>query len=453
MKTSVIGLGKLGAPLAAVLASKGHQVVGVDVNPDFVRALAAGRAPVDEPGLQELIGRSGGRLSATLDCEAAVLGSDVSFVIVPTPSDSQGGFSNKYVLSALASIGQALRKKRGYHVVNITCTVMPGAMNGEIRQALEAASGRQVGAQGENGVGLCYNPEFIALGSVIRDMLRPDMILIGESDARAGQMLEDIYRATCDNNPPVRRMNLVNAEITKIAVNTYVTTKISYANMLAEICERLPAADVDVVTDALGMDSRIGVKYLKGALAYGGPCFPRDNVAFAHLARSLGARADLAEATDRLNRHQTGRLAAAAARLLDGRSRIGVLGLAYKPGTSVIEESPGVALAARLSEERFEVYVHDPMALASAMAVLQDKVVPIVSAEECVQAVDALVITTPWPQFAKIPAATFARAGRRLQVLDCWRMLDRDKVGAVADIHYLGIGGLEPASRIRAVKS
>ena len=453
MKTSVIGLGKLGAPLAAVLASKGHEVIGVDVNPDFVRALAAGRAPVDEPGLQELIGRSGGRLSATLDCEAAVLGSDISFVIVPTPSDSQGGFSNKYVLSALASIGQALRKKRGYHVVNITCTVMPGSMNGEIRQALEAAAGRQVGAE----LGLCYNPEFIALGSVIRDMLRPDMILIGESDARAGQVLEDIYRATCDNNPPVRRMNLVNAEITKIAVNTFVTTKLSYANMLAEICERLPAADVDVVTSALGMDSRIGSKYLKGALAYGGPCFPRDNVAFAYLARALGARADIAEATDRLNRHQTQRLAAVAAKLLDGRSRIGVLGLSYKPGTSVIEESPGVALAARLSEERFEVYVHDPMALHAAMAVLQDKVVPLSSAEECIQAVDALVITTPWPQFARVAASAFARGGRRLQVLDCLRMLDREKIGAVADLQYLGVGGTEggtePASRIRAVKS
>ena len=449
MKTSVIGLGKLGAPLAAVLASKGHDVIGVDVNPDFVRAMAAGRAPVDEPGLQELIGKSGGRLTATLDTEAAVLGSEVSFVIVPTPSDSHGGFSNKYVLSALAAIGQALRKKRGYHVVNITCTVMPGAMNGEIRQALEAASGRRVGEE----LGLCYNPEFIALGSVIRDMLRPDMILIGESDARAGQLLEDLYRATCDNQPPLRRMNLVNAEITKIAVNTYVTTKISYANMLAEICERLPAADVDVVTSALGLDSRIGIKYLKGALGYGGPCFPRDNIAFAQLARTLGARADIAEGTDRINRHQTGRLAAAAARLLDGRSRVGVLGLSYKPGTPVIEESPGVALAARLSEERFEVYVHDPMALASAMAVLQDKVVPMVSAAECIQAVDALVITTPWPQFAQIPVSAYARNGRRLQVLDCWRMLEREKFGAVADIHYLGIGGTEPASRIRAVKS
>jgi UDPglucose 6-dehydrogenase len=450
MRVTVIGLGKLGSPLAAVLASKGLNVIGVDVNPDFVRLLASGRAPVEEPGLQALIDGSKARLSATDDVEAAVLNSEVSFVIVPTPSDSLGGFSNKYVLSAVMAIGQALRKKPDYHVVNITSTVMPGSTGGEIRQALEAASGREVG----KSVGLCYNPEFIALGSVVRDMLFPDMLLIGESDARAGDVLEGIYRRTCENKPPVKRMNWINAELTKIAVNTFVTTKISYANMLADMCERMTGADVDVVTSALGMDTRIGKKYLKGALGYGGPCFPRDNVAFGHLARTLGARADLAEATDRLNRYQIDRLAAAASKLLDGRSKVGILGLSYKPETAVIEESQGVALAAKLSEQRREVYVHDPMALAGAMAMLQDKVVPMSSAEECVKAVDVLVITTPWPQFGEIAPSAFARSRGRLQILDCWRILARDRLASVADIHYLGVGDAEaPARRVRAVGS
>jgi len=439
MQVSVVGLGKLGSPLAAVLASKGHQVIGVDVNPGYVRALAAGEAPVEEPGLQALIDASKGRLTATTDYEQAVLASELSFVIVPTPSDTKGGFSNKYVLSAVTEIGKALKKKPGYHVVNITSTVMPGSTGGEIRRALEEASGRTVGRD----LGLCYNPEFIALGSVVRDMLFPDMLLIGESDPRAGDVLEAIYKTTCEKNPPVMRMSWVNAELTKISVNTYVTTKISYANMLAEMCEHLPGADVDVVTAALGMDTRIGKKYLKGALGYGGPCFPRDNVAFGVLARSIGARADIAEATDRLNRHQIDRLALLALRLLDSRSKVGVMGLSYKPDTGVIEESQGVALAARLSEERKEVYVHDPLALQGAMAVLQDKVVPMASAEECVKAADVLVITTPWPQFKDVPHSAFARSGSRLQVLDCWRLLPREKLAAVADIHYLGTKGTD----------
>jgi UDPglucose 6-dehydrogenase len=450
MRISVFGLGKLGTPLAAVLASKGHEVVGVDVNPDVVRLLASGTAPVEEPGIQKLIDGHRQRLSATSDLEAAVLATDVSFIIVPTPSDNQGGFSNKYVLSAIAGIGHALKKKKDYHVINVTSTVMPGSTGGDIRRTLESSSGREVGAT----VGLCYNPEFVALGSVLRDMLFPDMILIGESDARAGGILAQIYKSVCENDPPVKQMNWVNAEITKISINTYVTTRISYANMLSDICERLPGADVDVVTAALGADSRIGKKYLKGALGYGGPCFPRDNVAFSHLARTLGARADLAEATDRLNRHQIERLAAAASRLLDGGSKVGVLGLSYKPETAVIEESQGVALAARLSEERREVYVHDPMALSAAMAVLQDKVVPMSSAEECIKAVDVLVITTAWPQFSAIPAAAFARPQARLQILDCWRILSREKLAGVADIHYLGVCGPEPlGKRVRAVVS
>src|SRR5262245_37127915 len=155
MKLSVIGLGKLGAPLAAVLASKGHSVIGLDVNPEFVSAVNNGRAPIRERGLQELIDNCRGRLTATTDYEEAVSGSDVSFVIVPTPSDSEGRFSNTYVISAVEAIGRALKKKPGYHIVNITSTVLPGSTGGEIRETLEQASGRRVGTN----VGLCYNPE------------------------------------------------------------------------------------------------------------------------------------------------------------------------------------------------------------------------------------------------------------------------------------------------------
>src|SRR6188472_4825091 len=344
MKISVVGLGKLGAPLAAVLASKGFDVVGVDLSQTAVEALNARKAPVEEPRLQELIDSHGARLKATTNVDEAVTATDVTFVIVPTPSDATGRFSNAAVLSAMKSIGLALRRKDTYHLVVITSTVMPGSTGGEIRQALEQHSGRRVGSH----LGLCYNPEFIALGSVVRDMLRPDMILIGESDQAAGDLLESIYAKSCDNTPAIRRMNFVNAELTKISVNTFVTTKISYANMLADICDRLPGADVDVVTQAVGTDSRIGTKYLKGAIGYGGPCFPRDNTAFASLARSLGARAELAEATDSINQYQVERVMGAVLGRLPSGGTVGILGLSYKPDTSVVEQSQGVALAARL---------------------------------------------------------------------------------------------------------
>ena len=189
------------------------------------------------------------------------------------------------------------------------------------------------------------------------------------------------------------------------------------------------------------MDSRIGRKYLKGALGYGGPCFPRDNVAFGHLARLVGAKADVAEATDRLNRHQIERLVRAGllARL-SGGGRVGILGLSYKPDTAVIEESQGVMLASRLADQGYKVTIYDPLALAAATAVLGQKATPERSAEAVQQASELVVIATPWAQFRSIAAPVFARHGARLVVIDCWRVLPRAELDSIIDIVYLGYG-------------
>jgi UDPglucose 6-dehydrogenase len=443
MKISVVGLGKLGAPLAAVLASKGFRVVGTDVNPAFVEAVNHGKAPVDEPRLQELIDENRARLQATADAAAAVAETDATFIIVPTPSDATGRFSNQFVLSALDSVGEGLRRKSGYHLVIITSTVMPGSTGGEIRAALETHARRRVGET----LGLCYNPEFIALGSVVRDMLSPDMILIGESDPRAGDLLESIYHEICDNKPLIRRMNFVNAELTKIAVNTYVTTKISYANMLADMCDRLPGADVDVVTQAVGCDSRIGAKYMRGAIGYGGPCFPRDNLAFTVLARSIGARAELAEATDTLNEYQVSRVLEAIRTHDPGNGPIGVLGLAYKPDTSVIECSQALAIVRHLLDSGREVVAFDPKALASAHTALNQRFTAAASAEECIRGASLVVLMTAWPEFRAVPPEAFARAPR-LTVIDCWRALSRQEISIFADVVYLGRGALHTTPSI-----
>jgi UDPglucose 6-dehydrogenase len=443
MQISVIGLGKLGAPLAAVLASKGFGVVGVDLNERFVQAINAGKAPVEEPRLQELIDAHRERLRATTDVAEAVAATEATFVIVPTPSDDTGRFSTAAVIGAVKSIALALRRSTRYHLVVITSTVMPGATGGEIRRALEQHSGRRVGGD----VGLCYNPEFIALGSVIRDMLQPDMILIGESDQKAGDLLESIYARSCDHTPAIRRMNFVNAELTKISVNTFVTTKISYANMLADICDRLPGADVDVVTRAVGTDSRIGTKYLKGAIGYGGPCFPRDNVAFAALARSLGARAELAEATDTMNRYQVERVLGAIDARLNDTGYVGVLGLSYKPDTAVVEESQGLMLVERLQELGRGVIAYDPLALSSAQQALHRPIDAAASAADCVRRSSLVVVTTPWPEFGRIPIDAYRRQGARLTVIDCWRMTPAS-IGEVADVVYLGQGAATRASLV-----
>lgn len=437
---SVIGLGKLGAPMAAVLSAKGFTVVGLDLNADFVDAINRGSAPVAEPMLQDMIDAGRPRLSATVDYGEAVRNTDVSFIIVPTPSGADRFFTNKFVVEAVSQIGQALRGKNDYHLVAVTSTVMPGSTDGEIRHALERASGRKVGPD----LGLCYNPEFIALGSVVKDMLRPDMILIGESDAKAGDVLESIYRASTESNPEFHRMNLVNAELCKISVNTFVTTKISYANMIADMCDHLPDADADIVTRAVGADSRIGRKYLKGAIGYGGPCFPRDNKAFAALARSLGVNSDLAEATDKVNDHQLHRLMGAIEAHAAADSIVAVLGMSYKPMTPVIEESQGVELARRLSESGYMVVIADPMAGAPAKAVLGDRVNLAESAEAAVSRADIVVVATPWSEFAQISSAAVQRSGNPTVIIDPWGIVQADTTGN-ARLVRLGRGNWKPS--------
>jgi UDPglucose 6-dehydrogenase len=410
VRVAVVGLGKLGAPLAAVLASSGNDVLGVDLNPETVRLVNEGQAPVEEPGLQELISSARDRITATNDTTSAAA-ADITILLVPTPSDARGAFSNDYLLAALEDLGRGLATQDEYRVVVVGSTVMPGSCDGEIRSTLERASGRAVGET----LGLCYSPEFIALGNVIRNMREPDMVLVGESDPRAGAVVERLYKGVVENDPPFRRMSLVNAELTKIAVNTYVTMKISYANVLADICERLPDADVDAVTDALGLDTRIGGKYLRGAIAYGGPCFPRDNKAFATLARDIGAQALLAEATDAVNIAQSDRLARLVQAQLAEGSAVGILGLSYKPDTNVIEESAGVALARVLAQAGYRVQVYDPVATDAAVAVLGGAVQGAKSAAEVLERSEVVVIATPWPEFAGLPLN-----GERPVIIDCW---------------------------------
>lgn len=429
-RLAVIGLGKLGSPMAACFAAKGFDVVGVDVNDSFVAAIQEGRAPVFEPDLQEMIDRSEGRLRATTDTEEAVAASDVVFLIVPTPSDETGGFSLRYVLPACETVGRAIRGRDDFPVVVLTSTVMPGATDSEVRAALEDASGLRAGVD----FGLCYSPEFIALGSVVRDFLNPDFLLIGESDERSGEILEAIYARATDNGAPAARMSFVNAELAKISVNTFVTTKITFANMLARICERLPGADVDVVADALGLDRRIGRRYLTGAIAYGGPCFPRDNVALGTLARSLGANATLAEATDRANREETQRLADLVESYADGQP-IAVLGLSYKPNTNVVEESPGLHLVHELSARGHDVRAYDPAARENAERASAGVAATFVSSlNEAVEPARVVVVTTPWDEFAELAHAV--DGGSRV-VIDCWRMLDRT---LFADADYVALG-------------
>jgi UDPglucose 6-dehydrogenase len=443
MAVSVIGLGKLGSCMAAAMASRGVRTIGVDVHPEPIEKIQRKLAPVFEPGLAEMIANCDGLLRATADLETAVHDTEMTFVIVPTPSTADGAFSLEHACAAMEKIGSALRAKSGYHTVVLTSTVLPGSTEYVIKPLLERTSGKRCGSQ----FGLCYSPEFIALGSVLRDFLNPDLLLIGECDSGAGDRLAMFYREIMRIDAPIARMALVNAELAKIALNTYVTTKITFANLLAEICERLPGGDVDAVTQALGLDKRIGSKYLKGALGYGGPCFPRDNSALARLLEEMGVSADLPRTVDRLNRSHAVRIASMVEELgFRAPDRVALLGLAYKPDSNVVEESQGIAIARQLVHKGYEVSVYDPVATEQARKYLDGTVRYAASTADCIRGASVVVIATDWPEFRSVFYQT-ANSTPRPLIIDGWRML-RSTHG-LDGVSYRGVGLGHPKREMR----
>jgi UDPglucose 6-dehydrogenase len=429
---SVIGLGKLGACIAACFAHKGFEVIGADVSAKTVELVNQGKAPVTEPQLTEMMAGAHERLRATQDVAQAVIDSDVTLIVVPTPSTPEGGFSIEYVVEAARSIGRGLKAKKGYHLVVLTSTVLPGSTEYGMVPVIERESGKQAGKD----FGVCYSPEFIALGQVIKDFLNPEFLLIGEQDERAGKLLAETYLAVCNNTPTIARMNLVNSELTKISVNAYVTMRISFANMVAAISEQLPGGDVDVVTGALGLDTRIGSRYLKGAVAFGGPCFPRDNQALAYLAGQLGQSGALSEAVHAYNSSSNKRLADRVLEVMPKGGSVAVLGLSYKPDSNVIDEAPGFLLAKSLVESGATVKVHDAMAMDSVRRVLGDKVTYAATAEEAIAGSDVVVITNPDKAYASLQLASIPRS---TIVIDAWRLL-RKQAGDSPNYVGLGLG-------------
>jgi UDPglucose 6-dehydrogenase len=441
---SIFGLGKLGAVIAGCYASRQINVIGVDVSSAVVQRCQSGLPPVQEPGIEELYSSARNYLTASLDGLAAALGSSASIITVPTPSEPDGGYSIRYVLEACDVIGEAIRRKDAYHLVVLKSTVLPGACDTDIVPRLEAHSGKRCGED----FGFCYNPEFIALGSVIKNVYNPDLTLIGESDSYAGDFLQAIHEEVVAAQAPMARMNLVNAEIVKLAVNTFVTMKISFANLLAGVCERLRGGDVDIVTDALGRDTRIGPKYIRGGLGFGGPCFPRDNAAMLSLARRLGVSFPLAEATDRANQEIPSRIADLVSSQAPSGGRVGILGLSYKPDTPVIEESQSIAIANLLVDGGLEVQAYDPLAMPAAGAVLGDRVRLVESPQACIDGADVVLIATPWKQFKQLNYKS-ARGPKPVTVIDCWGLLD-GVVSKQLNLIRLGLSSTRPTKTQRA---
>lgn len=419
---AVIGLGKLGGCFAVQCAASGIQTIGVDVDQARVDALNQAWAPVEEPGLPELLEQACGRLSATTSYDDAVRGSEAAFVFVPTPSAADGTFELTLVLQAIASLGQALRAQRrtSEYLVVISSTVMPGATRGPIRRALEGVSGMRVGEE----LRLCYSPHFVALGSVLR---APSFHLIGADDQASRVALEACY-APFSGTVPVHCTSTVNAELVKLSVNTLMATQITYANLIGALCEQLPGADATEVLRIAAQDSHTQPRYQPGT-SFGGPCLPRD-------LRALGAIAPpwwrvLPDALSSVNEAGIDDLHWRAI-LADDKKRIAMLGLTYKAGIPVFDGAPGLLLANMLGKR---AVVYEPLGVPRA---LSPEASVASSAREAVANAGVAILATCLDEVMDLRPADFPDG---CTVFDPWRRLWA--LSESPHIHYVP-GGIGP---------
>jgi UDPglucose 6-dehydrogenase/GDP-mannose 6-dehydrogenase len=407
MRVTIIGTGYVGLTTGVCLANVGHDVVCVDIIPDRVALINRGESPFYEPELDRLLGRAlaTNKLKATTELAATVASSEITLIAVGTPQVNDR-IDLSYVRAAARQIGAALRDCSDYHVVAIKSTVVPGTTDGLVRKELEEASGLVAGE-----FGLCMNPEFLREGSALYDFNQPDRIVIGQWDERSGQTLARLYEGF---DCPRLFTTLRNAEMIKYASNALLATLISFSNEIAAVCEATPQTDVATVLEGVHLDRRLSpivdgervhpeiLAFLRAGCGFGGSCLPKDVNAFRAYARELAITPNLLDAVVTVNAQRPGQLIDLVKRELGALqdANVAVLGLAFKAGTDDLRESPSLRIIELLEAHGASVKSYDPMFASRPAALVNNGVTVCNSLDQALQAADAAIVVTAWPQFA-----------------------------------------------------
>lgn len=410
MKVAMIGLGKLGLPASCAMALYGHEVYGYDIDEDKCSQYKSVQSGLYEPHFDRLLRVAlGSGLYIVGSAHEAVKHAEIIFIAVPTPSAPAGDFELEYVKFALRAVAETMRDIDRYQVVAVISTVLPGTVRNQFLPLAEAI----LGPPGPDSYGFCYNAQFLAMGSAVADFLHPEFVLIGEHDQASGEMLEKFYQQI-NPDAPVFRTTFENAEIIKMAYNTFIGLKIVFANTMLEMCDKIPGADCDVVSKAfsLATDRLISDRYLTGGMGDGGPCHPRDQRALDWLGKELCLSANPFAFVSEARIAQTQYLAdiVVMEQKVCGLP-VAILGLTFKPETNLLDDSPSTLLAHYLVENglRKPPYLYDP----------------VVAPEPLPEGPFVYVIATRWPEFKTfdyVPGSV---------VVDPWRMLDEAPRGCV----------------------
>ena len=351
---SVVGLGYVGAVSTACLSSLGHHVIGVDIDPTKVTCIANGKSPIHEHDLERLLsqGVDDGLVATTHDLEQAVIDTDVTFVSVGTPTAADGGCDHSYIDAAARAIGAGLKRKKDFHVVVMRCSIPPGVTMGFMAPIIEEVSGKKVGVD----FGVCFNPEFLREGVAVEDFYAPPKTVIGANDPRSAAILSRIYEAV-DDHPIVTSVE--TAEMVKYVDNVWHATKVCFANEVGRLCKPL-GVDSHNVMDVFVQDTKLNLSpyYLKPGFAFGGSCLPKEVRAVAHIAKQQGVSLPMIESLGKSNATHIERAVEMVRET--GAKTVGVLGLAFKPGTDDLRESPILEVIAALNAEGVNVLIHDP---------------------------------------------------------------------------------------------
>jgi UDPglucose 6-dehydrogenase len=439
---SVVGAGYVGLCTAVGFASKGYNVIACDIDEEKMNRINNGIPPFHEPGLEERLSQSikSGLFKGIVgQFDTVISQTDLTFVAVGTPSRPDGSIDLKFIESAAHELGHALKLKDSYHVIIIKSTVVPGTTQNTVKPVLERESQKVIGKD----FGLCMNPEFLRQGSAFQDTINADRVVIGSTDAHSGDVLEDLYRSFySEGMPALLRTSLSTAELIKYASNAMLATKISFINTIANICEKVPGADVKVVAKAMGLDKRIGSLFLDAGLGYGGSCFPKDVKALIACSKSLGYDPELLDSVESVNKTQPLKAVEFCREHLKDLERkyIAILGLAFKPDTDDMREARVIPIINQLLKEGANVTAYDPVAEPVAQTIFSDRIHYAKSALECLKDADACILVTEWEEFKKLTPEDFLKNMKQPILIDGRRIYNPEIFRTKMHFVALGLG-------------
>jgi UDPglucose 6-dehydrogenase len=428
----MIGSGYVGLVSGACFADFGHDVVCVDKDERKIEALLAGKMPIYEPGLDQLVAKNvaAGRLRFTTDLVDGIKGAEAIFIAVGTPSRRGDGHADlSYVYSAAKEIAHAIN---GYTVI-VTKSTVPVGTGDEVERIIREANP-------DADFAVVSNPEFVREGAAISDFKRPDRIVVGTEDPRASEVMKGIYRPLYLNASPLLFMSRRGAELTKYAANAFLATKITFINEIADLCERV-GADVQDVSRGIGLDGRIGSKFLHAGPGYGGSCFPKDTLALLKTSQDYDAPQRIIEAVVAVNETRKRAMGRKVIQAMGGDVRgktVAVLGLTFKPNTDDMRDSPAIAVVQTLQDAGAEIRAFDPEGMEQARLVLDD-VTYCAGAYEALEGADAVAIATEWDAFRALDLARVKSLLKSPILVDLRNIYPRDEAES-AGFEYTGIG-------------